>query len=79
MNTDRNLILDEFKKSQILQEVSSLSLNEIDSLNFSDKADDVVIEAIKTMILSYSTGDPEVTIRRKINLKIEEMIKRDSK
>lgn len=79
MKVDRNAILDEFKQSETFQEVSSLSREEIESLNFLDRTDDIVIEACKTMILAYSSGDPEVTVRRKINLKLEEMIKSDSK
>ncbi|NRA14943.1 MAG: hypothetical protein HRU04_05545 [Oceanospirillaceae bacterium] len=67
MARDRNEILQEFLKNEKLLELLEVgALDAVDN-SFKDKSKYLLVEAIKKMILSYSTEDSTSQTLKKIN------------
>jgi hypothetical protein len=72
---DRQQMLQNFVSNKELQEISNLDLESLEAINFSNKTNSALLEALKRMIFSYCQEDAESTVVKNINITIENMVK----
>jgi hypothetical protein len=75
MKYDRNEMLAIFLANSELKELSSLNEAELYKVNFSDNTNDIVVEAIKSLLLSFCNAESDTLTLRQINLRIESLSK----
>ena len=71
MSCDREQVLENFLKSDILREKVTLSKDDLTKIRFGEESGDILIEALKTMIFSYCRDDSTAVILKNINNKIK--------
>ena len=67
MKCQREEVLKHYLKSVKFKEETSLSEQEIESINFRDKNSDLLVEAMKKLIFSYCNDDSDVVTLRNVN------------
>ena len=70
MKCQREDVLSQFLKSELLREKTTLNEDELKGVNFSDESPDLLIEALKKLIFSYCKEDSASQILRNINQRI---------
>jgi hypothetical protein len=73
---DRKVMLSKYLENDLLKSLSSLSESELKAVNFSQKTNDPLIEALKKLIFSYCQEDAQVTILRNVNVEIQNNVLR---
>ncbi len=71
MSCHRDQVLENFLKSNTLREKTLLSDDEFKKIRFGSDSGDMLIEALKTLIISYCKDDSPVIILKNINNKIK--------
>jgi len=67
MKYDRDDMLRIFLENEELRKQSSLSNDKLHNVSFSEDTGDLVVESLKSLLLSYCNGDPESFSLRRIN------------
>ena len=67
MKCKREDVLNNCLKSKLLKEKTMLTSEDLRNVNFTDQTPDLLVEAVKKLIISYCQEDSEVHVLRKIN------------
>lgn len=74
MKGNREEILKQFLQSDLLREASTLSVEELKKVSFSDETPDLFVEALKSLTLSYCQENSDLKILQMVNKEIKQMI-----
>ena len=77
MKFDRNEMLAEFVKCEALKERTELNADQLKDVDFSNNSDDLLIESLKSLLISFCNDDSDTLILRQVNLRIDKMSKRE--
>lgn len=72
---NRNEMLKNFLKNKELLKITGLEPSELEAVNYTDKTNSILLEAIKRMLQSYCSDEADNTVIRNINISIENNIK----
>jgi len=75
MKYDRNEMLSIFLANNELKKASSLSEEELLKVNFLDSTGDLVVESLKSLIMSFCKEETQPMTLRQINLRIDSLSK----
>lgn len=73
MKHDRIEMLETFLKNEELIKHIDLSKEEVKKVNFSDNSEDILIEALKSLLISFCNGESETITLRQTNLRINNL------
>jgi len=76
MKGNREEILKQFLQSDLLQEASNMSAEELRRVSFAKSTSDVLIEALKRLTISYCQGESDLKILQMVNKEIKQMIEK---
>jgi hypothetical protein len=72
---DRQKMLRNFLSNKEFQDISGLDPKKLESINFANDTNSLLLEALKRMVFSYCQEDAESTVIRNINTTIEKKVK----
>lgn len=73
MSCDRNEMLSIFLANNELKQASSLDEETLIKVNFRDSTDDLVVESLKSLIMSFCKKETQPMTLRQINLRIDSL------
>jgi hypothetical protein len=73
MKYNRNEMLEKYLANVELIKLSKLEKNDIQKVNFSEDSGDILIEALKSLLLSFCNGESETLTLRQTNLRINNL------
>lgn len=72
---DRKEMLEYYVNNRLFKQLSNLNENELKNINFSDRTEDPLAEALKKLLFSYCRNDADLTVIKNINMELEKFTK----